>query len=82
MIASRLRGSGRRGFEGGVPVTVDARDREIGLLGGEPEAAIKAGRIGSLSGGGVGGNMFRWTGGSDCCLDLLYRFGLTIWEAP
>ena len=51
-------------------------------MGGEPEAAMNAGRIGSLSGGGVGGNMSRWTGGSDCCLDLLYRLGLTIWDAP
>ena len=57
---------------------VDARDKECSLLGGEIEAAMNAGRIGSLSGGGVGGNMLRWTGGSDCCLDLLYRFGLTM----
>ena len=63
-------------------VTVDARDRVTGLLGGEVEAAMNAGRIGSLSGGGVGGNMLRWTGGSDCCLDRLYRLGLTMWEAP
>ena len=82
VIASRLRGSGRRGFDGVVLVRVEARDREGGLLGGEVEAAMNVGRIGSLSGGGVGGNMLRWTGGSDCCLDLLYRFGLTMWEAP
>lgn len=71
MIASRLRGSGRRGLEGGVLV-------RVGLLGGEVEAAMNAGRIGSFSGGGVGGNMLRWTGGSDCCLDLLYRLDLTM----
>ena len=82
VIASRLRGSGRRGLEGGVLVRVDKRDRDGGFLGGEPEAAMNAGRIGSLSGGGVGGNISRWTGGSDCCLDLLYRLGLTIWDAP
>ena len=82
MIASRLRGSGRRGLEGGVLVRACARGRDCELLGGEVEAAMNAGRIGSLSGGGVGGNMLRWTGGSDCCLDLLYRFGLTMWEAP
>lgn len=82
VIASRLRGSGRRGLEGGVLVREDKRDREGGFLGGEPEAGTNAGRTGSLSGGGVGGNMSRWTGGSDCCLDLLYRFGLTIWDAP
>ena len=62
--------------------SVEARDRGTGLLGGEVGAAMNAGRIGSLSGGGVGGNMLRWTGGSDCCLDRLYRFGLTMWEAP
>lgn len=61
---------------------VDARDRQGGLLGGEVEAAMNAGRISSWSGGGVGGNRLRCTGGSDCCLDLLYRFGLTMWEAP
>ena len=82
VIASRLRGSGRRGLEGGVLVRVDAREREPGLLGGEVEAAMNAGRTGSFSGGGVGGNILRWTGGSDCCLDLLYRFGLTMLEAP
>lgn len=82
MIASRLRGSGRRGLEGVVLVRVDARDRERGLLGGEVEAAMNAGRTGSFSGGGVGGKTLRWTGGSDCCLDLLYRFGLTMLEAP
>lgn len=71
VIASRLRGSGRRGLEGGVLV-------RVGLLGGEVEAVMNAGRIGSFSGGGVGGNMLRWTGGSDCCLDRLYRFGLTM----
>lgn len=47
-------------------------------MGGGVEAAVNTGRIGSFSGGGVGGNMSRWTGGSDCCLDLLYRFGLTM----
>ena len=71
VIASRFRGSGRRGLEGGVLV-------RVGLLGGEVEAVMNAGRIGSFSGGGVGGNMLRWTGGSDCCLDRLYRFGLTM----
>lgn len=78
VIASRLRGSGRRGLEGGALVKGDVRARERGLLGGEVEAAMNAGRIGSFSGGGVGGNMLRWTGGSDCCLDLLYRFDFTI----
>ena len=52
--------------------------RAARLVGGGVEAAVNTGRIGSLSGGGVGGNMSRWTGGSDCCLDLLYRFGLTM----
>lgn len=82
VIASRFRGSGRRGLAGGVLVRVDARDGENGLLGGEVEAVMNAGRIVSISGGGVGGNTLRWTGGSDCCLDLLYRFDLTMWEAP
>lgn len=59
LIASRLRGSGRRGLEGGVLVKVDARDKGTGLPGGEVEAAMNVGRIGSLSGGGVGGNMLR-----------------------
>lgn len=36
----------------------------------------------SASGGGVGGNMLRCIGGSDCCLDLLVRFGLTRFNAP
>lgn len=31
----------------------------------------------SLSGGGVGGNTLRFIGGSDCCLLLLLRSGLT-----
>ena len=61
-----------------VLVGVNDWDREARLLGGVVEAAVNNGRIGSFSGGGVGGNMSRWTGGSDCCLDLLYRFGLTM----
>lgn len=59
VIASRLRGSGRRGLEGGVLVRMDARDRGSELLGGEVEGVMNAGRMGSFSGGGVGGNMLR-----------------------
>ena len=39
------------------------------------------GRMGSLSGGGVGGNMLRLIGGADCCRALLVRSGLTRFEA-
>lgn len=46
------------------------------------DAGTKAGRTGSWSGGGVGGNMLRLTGGSDCCLDLLCSPGLTRLVAP
>ena len=59
VITSRFRGSGRRGLEGGVLVRMDARDRGSELLGGEVEAVMNAGRMGSFSGGGVGGNMLR-----------------------
>jgi hypothetical protein len=52
------------------------------LAGGEVDAGTNAGRTGSLSGGGVGGNMLRLTGGSDCCLDLLCNPGLTRLVAP
>lgn len=52
------------------------------LFGGEVDAGTNAGRTGSWSGGGVGGNILRWTGGSDCCLDLLCNPGLTRLVAP
>ena len=42
---------------------------------------VISGRLISDSGGGVGGNMLRLTGGSDCCLDLLWRLGRTRLEA-
>ena len=39
--------------------------------GGDDLGMGKAGL--SVSGGGVGGKMFRLTGGSECCLLLLWR---------
>ena len=54
----------------------------FGRVGGDVEVVLNSGRIGSFSGGGVGGNMLRLTGGSDCCLDRLWRPGLTRLEAP
>ena len=81
---SRLRGSGRGGFDGDgwwcrelVWAAIAGK-----FDGGEEDAVGNAGLIGSWSGGGVGGNMLRLTGGSDCCLDLLCRPGLTRLEAP
>lgn len=50
--------------------------------GGVVEVWAKVVRTGSCSGGGVGGNIFRLIGGSDCCLDLLCRPGLTRLLAP
>lgn len=53
----RFRGSGRRW---------------VGLIfGGAVVSRWMDERTFSDSGGGVGGNIFRLTGGSDCCLDLL-----------
>ena len=46
-------------------------------MGGEVQVWVNIGRTGSWSGGGVGGKTFRFTGGSDCCLDLLCRPTLT-----
>ena len=48
-------------------------------LGGEDFGGENAGL--SVSGGGVGGKMLRWTGGSDCCRLLLWRCGWTRFEA-
>ena len=42
---------------------------------------VNCGRMGSASGGGVGGNMLRLTGGADCCLVRLGRSVLTRLEA-
>ena len=51
-------------------------------MGGEVDAEMKGGRTGSWSGGGVGGNILRLTGGSDCNRDLLCSPGLTRFVAP
>lgn len=52
-------------------------------VGGEALGGTNDGLAGSWSGGGVGGNMFRLTGGSDCCrvVVLLCNPGRTRFEA-
>lgn len=52
-----------------------------GLAAGEVFTVASCGRTSSVSGGGVGGNMLRFTGGADCCLALLGRSVLTRFEA-
>ena len=52
-----------------------------GLTAGEVFIVASCGRTGSVSGGGVGGNMLRLTGGADWCLALLGRSVLTRFEA-
>ena len=72
-----LRRSGR-----GPDLTDLARaDIGGGLVVGEVSIVASCGRTGSVSGGGVGGNIFRLTGGADCCLALLMRSVLTRFEA-
>ena len=70
-----FKGSGRRCCEGWLFM-------DGGFDGGEVGIELNNGLIFSDSGGGVGGNMLRLTGGSDCCLDLLCRLCLMRFEAP
>ena len=51
-----------------------------GMDGGLVRAVLSGGRC-SASGGGVGGNMLRFMGGSDCWRDLLERSVRTRFEA-
>ena len=76
-VEERLSRSGR-----GPCLTELARaDSCGGFAGGDVAVEANWGRIGSASGGGVGGNMLRLIGGADCCLALLMRSGLTKFEA-
>ena len=76
-----LRRSGR-----GPERTEFARDDMDGgfvaaAAAGDVLVVVSWGRMGSASGGGVGGNMLRLTGGADCCLVLRGRSVLTRLEA-
>lgn len=73
----RLRRSGR-----GPDLTEFARaDIGGGFAGGDVAVLANCGRIGSWSGGGVGGNILRLMGGADCCRTLLWRSVLTRFDA-
>ena len=72
-----FKGSGRRAWDDGGEVNMTDGGSERGEVDLWMNAVLF-----SLSGGGVGGNMFLLTGGADCCLDLLWRPGLTRLEAP
>ena len=74
----RVKGSGLR------PAFTDAARPVIAGLdeGADPDVEpLAVGLDGSASGGGVGGNIFLLTGGSDCCREREARPGFTRLDA-